>query len=88
MQLSPAFQSQFSFHLGCGYAHKKKRKKSLFCEFIDVHTNLHVSPPYICDVQIKHHSVAEFDSTDMFKALYCWTSSAARAYLHFNVSMK
>ena len=28
MQLSPALQSPFSFHLGCGYdARKKKRKK-------------------------------------------------------------
>ena len=25
MQLSPALQSPFSFHLGCGYAHKKEK---------------------------------------------------------------
>ena len=27
MQLSPALQSPFSFHLGCGYARKNKQKK-------------------------------------------------------------
>ena len=27
MQLSPALQSPFSFHLGCGYARKKEKKK-------------------------------------------------------------
>ena len=26
MQLSPALQSPFSFHLGCGYARKKKKE--------------------------------------------------------------
>ena len=26
MQLSPALQSPFSFHLWCGYARKKKKK--------------------------------------------------------------
>jgi len=26
MQLSPALQSPFSFHLGCGYARKKGKK--------------------------------------------------------------
>ena len=27
MQLSPALQSHFSFHLGCGYARNKKKKE-------------------------------------------------------------
>ena len=50
MQLPPAFQSPFSFHLGYGYARKKKQKKNkktrqygneaLFLETSSIHIQL------------------------------------------------
>jgi len=40
MHLSPALQSPFSFHLGCGYGARKKKKKKNKKKLHDKQTNL------------------------------------------------